>query len=358
MLARYENIVWLQTAFLGDCVLTTAAIRLARKQFPEVRQFVLTHAVGEKVFAQCPEVEGVFVIKKRTEWLWQTLARLGQFLRCHRLKGDPRTVMLLPHKSTRSALIAWAAGFSTIAYEEGARFPWLRWVAVPRVAVLHEAARIALLLEPLGVDRTQVIAARPGLDVSARIQSTPPHMIYTIGLALGSVWATKAWPLHYFAQLAVSILDMHPRVQLSLLGSIAEKQREESFLEYFCQYDGSGRAAERLVSRVGKTSIGQMSAEIKALDLLISNDSAPVHFASAFDVPTVVLFGATIPEMGFGPLSSKHEVCQVRELSCRPCGLHGHQTCPQKHFRCMRELTPAMVFETVAKVFKQLCLEK
>jgi heptosyltransferase-2 len=66
-----------------------------------------------------------------------------------------------------------------------------------------------------------------------------------------------------------------------------------------------------------------------------TNDSAPLHLASAVNAPVTVIYCSTIPGFGFGPLSGDSTIIETREkLDCRPCGLHGLKACPEKHFRC------------------------
>jgi heptosyltransferase-2 len=78
------------------------------------------------------------------------------------------------------------------------------------------------------------------------------------------------------------------------------------------------------------------------VDLLVTNDSAPLHVAAARGTPTVAIFGATTRGLGFSPFQDRSRVVEV-ELSCRPCGLHGGNDCPAGHFRCMGEISTKMV---------------
>lgn len=65
------------------------------------------------------------------------------------------------------------------------------------------------------------------------------------------------------------------------------------------------------------------------------NDSAPMHFASAVNAPVTAVYCSTLPSFGFGPLSDKRFIVEVKEpLPCRPCGLHGRKACPLGHFKC------------------------
>jgi ADP-heptose:LPS heptosyltransferase len=70
-----------------------------------------------------------------------------------------------------------------------------------------------------------------------------------------------------------------------------------------------------------------------------TNDSAPMHLASAVDAPVTVVYCSTVPGFGFGPLSSDSCVVEIEKpLYCRPCGLHGLKACPEHHFRCALEI--------------------
>jgi heptosyltransferase-2 len=100
--------------------------------------------------------------------------------------------------------------------------------------------------------------------------------------------------------------------------------------------------APRVINLAGKTSLDDLRGLYPQLDLLVSNDSSPLHYASAFQVPTLAIFGATVPGLGFGPLAPRRMVAEV-ELACRPCSDHGPQECPLGHFKCMRTLAPERV---------------
>jgi ADP-heptose:LPS heptosyltransferase len=74
---------------------------------------------------------------------------------------------------------------------------------------------------------------------------------------------------------------------------------------------------------------------MKDAEMNFVNDSAPMHLASAVNAATTAIFCSTIPEFGFGPLADNSAIVQTSEkLDCRPCGLHGFDQCPKKHFKC------------------------
>jgi heptosyltransferase-2 len=84
--------------------------------------------------------------------------------------------------------------------------------------------------------------------------------------------------------------------------------------------------------------------------VLITNDSAPQHLASAVGTPTVTVFGPTVPEFGFGPLAPGSATAGIGGLACRPCDRHGPRQCPLGHWRCMRELSSEQIARIVASI--------
>ena len=85
----------------------------------------------------------------------------------------------------------------------------------------------------------------------------------------------------------------------------------------------------------GKMSFLQTASLMKDASMNFVNDSAPLHIASAMNAPVTAIFCSTIPEFGFGPLSGDAFVIQTnKKLECKPCGLHGLNHCPKKHFDC------------------------
>ena len=71
------------------------------------------------------------------------------------------------------------------------------------------------------------------------------------------------------------------------------------------------------------------------------------------DVPTVGIFGPTVPEFGFGPLASGSMIAGVDGLACRPCDRHGPQRCPLGHWRCMREVSSNDVLGLITQTLRE-----
>ncbi len=339
-----ENLIWIQTSFLGDIILQTAALRSVQLHAPHIRQYLITTGLGAKALAGHPALHKIVVFDKRDRSMAKAVQDVkSQLDNC----SSERSVVLQAHRSMRSSLLARSLDFFTVTYDES-HGAFLADVRVPRVAVLHETQRISLLLEPLGISRQQAFTSEPFLSQvsSAAVQEwLQPHHQPLIAIAPGSVWGTKRWPVQHFIAMARLLLDKTP-ANLVILGSGDEVQAATDMSEAL------SFATPRVTNLAGKTSLDDLRAVYPRLSLLISNDSSPLHYASAFGVPSLAIFGATVPGLGFGPLAPGSRVAEV-SLACRPCSDHGPQVCPLGHFRCMRDLLPEKVAQLALEILTQ-----
>src|SRR5687768_5487725 len=92
-----NNIVWIQTAFIGDVILTSAAIRLAFERWPHVRQHMVTTSAGAAALQGTPGLASITVFDKKNGWAG--FKAVKNALR-ERLKGG-QAVILQPHPSFR-----------------------------------------------------------------------------------------------------------------------------------------------------------------------------------------------------------------------------------------------------------------
>lgn len=350
-----ERVVWIQTGFLGDIVLSTAAFSLMRHRFPKVQQVAITTPVGKPVLEQCPAIDEVITYDKRRSGIMAfrsvktSLSGLGK----------KRTVILKPHLSYRSSLLARYIAEPTITFRE-ARLKSLADQCIDRVAVLHESERVSLLLEPFGITREEILGQRPNLSAiplspasSDWEQRLSQHKGALVGIAAGSVWGTKRWTKSGYADLAKRLLEENNHLGIVLIGSPDEEAialEIESQVQKHLKRFPTDHAF--ILNLAGRTKVADLLKVIPRLDLLVANDSACVHFASAFEIPSVVIFGPTVPEMGFAPLGERSSVVEVKNLPCRPCSHHGPMTCPLGHFKCMKDNSVDSVYVECLKQLK------
>src|SRR5206468_8824795 len=107
-------------------------------------------------------------------------------------------------------------------------------------------------------------------------------------------------------------------------------------------------APDRVASAAGVVPIRVSAALIERAAVLVTNDSATLHLASAVGTPVVAIFGPTVPAFGFGPRSDRGGIVERGDLACRPCSHHGPRRCPLGHHRCMREISAAVARDMVS----------
>jgi heptosyltransferase-2 len=171
--------------------------------------------------------------------------------------------------------------------------------------------------------------------------------IRPILLAPSSVWATKRWTPYGFAELAGKLVKKH-KCRVFLVGSPDDRALCDQVLNFVKDFQHE-YVQEKVVNVAGDTSLRGFFSLVKRSRLMVSNDSAPVHYACAARIPVVALFGPTVPALGYAPITKNSRTAEI-DLACRPCGTHGAKVCPLLHFRCMKELTADLVMEKIAEL--------
>lgn len=268
------DIIWLQTSFIGDVVLTTSAMASLANAAPGIKQHMITTKAGAQALDNHPLLNSTHIFNKR-DGLFKPILNIRKSIRELNMRSP---VILQPHKSLRSTILARVLGYPTITYRETS-FSWTANVTVPRVAVFHEADRIALLLEGLGLARKDFLGHRPVLPKTQLPEYAKVILnknLIWIGLAPGSVWATKRWPSAKFASLVPHLLQK-PNYGIVLLGG-TEDQTACKFIEA-SSLTSTPAAATRLINLAGKTDLKDLPGIYAHLHCLISNDSSPIHYA-------------------------------------------------------------------------------
>ncbi|MDD5066691.1 MAG: glycosyltransferase family 9 protein [bacterium] len=94
-----------------------------------------------------------------------------------------------------------------------------------------------------------------------------------------------------------------------------------------------------ILNLCGRASFHDMAYLISKSRLFICNDSGLMHLGAGTPAPMIVLLGSTVKEFGFMPLRPKVSILEKKDLACRPCHYHGRNSCPRKHFRCMKDIS-------------------
>jgi heptosyltransferase II len=319
----------IQTAFLGDVVLTTPLVQALAARHGPVD--VVTTPAAAPLIETHPAVRRVIPYdKKGRDRGLKGLLGLSRTLRAERYEWA-----YLPHRSLRTALVAWLARVPRrVGFGDG--WPRLYTEVRPRPKTGHEVDRLQALAHP-ALTGGAMVGAQPTLATTAEDRAAAEGFLREhgigaefIALAPGSIWGTKRWP--YYGELARRLGD---RVGIVLVGGPEDGEIAEQIVRVV--EGGGGRW--RAVNACGSLTLRQSAEVIRRAAVLVTNDSAPLHFAQAVGTVTVAIFGSTVPAFGFGPRGPRDQVVELTGLPCRPCSAHGPPSCPLGHHRCMKSLT-------------------
>jgi heptosyltransferase-2 len=318
----------IQTAFLGDVVLTIPLLQALAERHGPVD--VITTPGAASLIETHPSVRRVIRYDKRKGSGVQSAWRLGRELAA---EGYQR--VYLPHRSVRSALIGKLTGAKErIGFADAPLLSRFLYTGTePRDTTKHESERLIGLL---GKTEAPKVRLDYGMTLTDADRSKADAWLAEAGvtgrfvaLAPGSVWGTKRWP--YYAELAAALVGpdkpIWGGVQVVVIGGPEDLALGDAIV---MATGGKARNA------VGMLSLRESAALLRKADVLVTNDSAPLHLATAVGTPIIAIFGPTVPAFGYGPVRPSDRVSEI-ELECRPCSLHGPQVCPLGHHKCMRD---------------------
>ena len=307
------QILIIQTAFIGDVVLATSVAEKLHKHFPEIQIDFLVKKGNEELFHEHPFIRSVLTHDKEQKFR-SILAVIQKIRRMH------YDVVVNLHRFLSSGLITALSGADqTIGFKSNPLAVLFSERYPHSFNGQHEIERNLSLIQ--GMVSEEVV--RPKLytkhcEAAIKKFCSKPYLT----ISPGSVWETKKTPLDKWSQL-IQASDK----SVYLLGSSNDFDDCEALKSI-----ATGREVTNLA---GQLSMLESAALMKHAEMNYTNDSAPLHFASAINAPVTVVFCSTVPLFGFGPLSDSSIVIETREkLSCRPCGIHGKASCPEGHFKC------------------------
>ncbi len=165
----------------------------------------------------------------------------------------------------------------------------------------------------------------------------PPERIILLNPNAGDMIPLRRWPLDNYISLAQRLLKNQGHVVL-----ITGTQSEHDQAEHTRQRVGTSRC----INFAGRTSFKELLALYAVSDVLVTNDSGPVHFSSMTGIRSVALFGPETPAL-YGPLGQN---CCVlfAGYACSPCvSAFNHRKSPCSDNRCLQAITVDAVYQAV-----------
>ncbi len=333
-----------QTAFLGDIILSASMIKTIKQLDPQGKIIFITTPAGKTILHNDKRIHKIIVYDKQARDKG-IIALMRKVKEVKKITAGDESVFISPHRFLRASLFGYLSGAKIRA---GFKVSSLSFLYNRRVSYrfgIHEVYRNFGLLRAVFGDRLMNNTAdRPELFPHEDDYERVKNIIYNfflpvnkiLAIAPGSVWSTKRWPYENFKEL-IQMLRRNDFLIL-LIGGKEDMRLCEAL------------TSDDILNLSGELTMLESAAAISLCKALVTNDSAPLHIASAMNIPTVAIFGATTPYLGFSPLAERSVILENTGLECRPCGRHGGSKCSKKHFACMKSITPEIVLNAVMKI--------
>jgi len=322
------------TNWLGDAVMSVPAVRVIKRGRRDAHVTILTPAKLSALWKNVAEVDEIIEIKTGE----------GVFDVAKKLRRDFDAAILFPN-SLRVALEAWLAGIPRRVGYPGHRRRWLlnqifeerkkkKKKPAPAPPPRHQVHHYLELAQFVGAEITPE-DVRLAEEIPPRQSSVRKPVI---GICAGAEYGpAKRWLPERFAE-TLRLVHERTGCEWRMFGVEKDRPVADEIFQALQSAEASELPCE---DRVGKTTLEQLMPELRACDLLLTNDTGAMHLAAFLGVRTVSIFGSTEPALT-GPLGEGHTILR-HHVECSPCFL---RECPID-FRCMKAVEVGEVVEAV-----------
>lgn len=310
-------------------MVSTVFLKRLRRRNPDAQITVLCASHLASLFETHPDVHSVLKLPYPNE----TVFSVGRFLK----SGAYDAAYILPH-SFRAALECALAQIPVRIGYRGDFRSLLLTQALPYNPRLLYAHRYLSLL---GEERFQLDETAPYFPAN-QPSVLPALKKPVLGLAPVSIAPSRTWDPERFAQVANRFLDARGGTVV-LFGSAGERDKIDKV---------KARIKGAVIDTVGGLTLPEVGWMMKECDLLLANDSGLMHVASAFKIPTVVLFGASDPSFALPPWG-RFIPLQHKEIFCVPCLRNYCVRFGDDHNACLKAIQIGEVVSAVDQLFSR-----
>lgn len=329
-----KKILIIETAFIGDAVLSLALAEEIKRLRPDVEIDYLVAPASASLVSYAPSVARVHSFDKRGE----DAGEAGIRKVADSLNKENFDIVISLHESHRTAKVI---ALLNATYKIGsASAKALQPYLTHRYELPTSGSRAERIIEfARFFSNTVNTSTLPKLRFDTL--NVPTEIIglkNIVVLAPGSAWKTKKWLPDRFIEVGAELVRSGNTVVI--IGG--EGDKVEAI--YIANAIGTG-----IFNYAGAVTMPVAGAIISRAKLVIGNDSAPIHIATACGVKVVEIMGPTVQSFGFVPPPELGIVVEQEGLWCRPCNSHGGDTCPVYTHECMKSITSEMVINAATK---------
>ncbi|MGZ3634110.1 MAG: lipopolysaccharide heptosyltransferase II [Parachlamydiaceae bacterium] len=339
-----KNILLKMPNWLGDVVMSTAAVADIRKHFPAAKITALCKNNVAGLLKHDPNLDSICTYTQPSGWI----RRIEHSDLIQELQLGEYDLGVL---FTNSFTSAWWLWRGNVKNRLGFKANWRSWLlskAIPYpkgMAQQHLVTTYKELLTPLGIS---ISTTPPRLHITEEEANTAHELLalkgipsenrFILGINPGAAYGSaKCWLPERFVEVTKQLL-----------------QRDNLYVLYFGDPSGAPLVEticdqlpfERVINLAGKTSLRELLALINCCSLFLTNDSGPMHIASALGVPLVALFGST-DDTRTGPYNGGLVI--HKHVECSPCY---KRECPID-FRCMTRISVEEVTDELKKLIEE-----
>jgi heptosyltransferase-2 len=332
----------LHTAYVGDLILCSQTIEALYINGHQISLF--TSSAGVRLYNDDIRIKKTVLVPKKNKI--QCFSKITKSLReCDHI--------LVPHRSLTSAIMVFLSRRPSIGFK--GRYSFLYQKSIQVSQKTFEAERILSLVPKDWIPISPKLPywKSPSQDKIQKRMVEVPFLKDLLEkkyfmISPGSQWPTKRYPMSQLSELVRLHLDSQKDLYCFMNTGPGEEELGQEFLKYL---------PEEYHSRIfhfmpGFTSFLDLFIILERSLFAISNDSALVHLAWAFQKPTLGIYGPTGTDHGFTPPGTVigNLPSQGIKLDCQPCSFHGHKVCPRQHHRCMKDLDPKFLYDLMNHV--------
>ena len=316
-LSEAKKILIVRLSSLGDVLLTTPVVRSLKKNYPQLSiDFLIKKNFADAVRFN-PNINSTIIYDDSPELLEQ-------------LKDNSYDLIIDLHNNFRSKKIVRQLGIPAYKFVKP---------NFEKFILVHFKINLLKDIKPITQRYADVI---PNLELDGdglelfipdSVKSKLEEFENVIGICPGAVHFTKRWPIEFYAEFGRRLTEDGYKV--AILGGESDRN--------ICS--DLQKMIPNSIDLSNNNDLFQTAAHMRSCKAVVCNDSGLMHTAAAMGIPVISIFGSTVKEFGFAPYGVPNLVIENHDLNCRPCTHIGKSKCPKRHFKCMNEITPNLVYD-------------